>query len=67
MNATFLVTVDVLDETAIPDTALDIEDDLLSAGHDVIVVKPWARPTIGLESSQLFGGGAEPERPPSLF
>jgi hypothetical protein len=70
MNASFIVTLDVESQDIIPDTAIDLEDDLLAAGHDVIVVKPWARPTIGLtpELPPLGGGLAPPpEPPPSLF
>jgi hypothetical protein len=40
MNASFIVTLDVESQDVIPDTALDMEDDLIAAGHDVIVVKP---------------------------
>ena len=66
MTSTFIVTLEIQDETMIPDTALDIEDDLLAAGHDVIECKPWARPTLGLGTgtSNIFGEG---ENPPSLF
>jgi hypothetical protein len=67
MTSTFIVTLEIGDVSMIPDTALDIEDDLIAAGHDVIVVKPWARPTLGLatESPLTFGEGSE--QPPPLF
>lgn len=71
MNASFIVTLDVESQDVIPDTALDMEDDLLAAGHDVIVVKPWARPSVGLAPEPLPPSGgdmiAPPEPPPSLF
>ena len=44
-EVTFLVAVNVEDLTSLPDQALDIQDDLESAGHDVVSVKPWARPS----------------------
>ena len=66
MQTTFLVKVEIMDVTEIPGVAEDIEDDLLSAGHDVISVEPWARPaTLGIESNSVFGEGAE--QPPPLF
>jgi hypothetical protein len=34
----------------LPDVAIDIEEDLQS-GHDVVSVEPWARPTLGMEST----------------
>lgn len=70
MNSTFLVTLDIESVDLIPDTAVDLEDDLLAAGHDVIAVKPWARPGLGMapEMPPLGGGlAAPPEPPPSLF
>lgn len=70
MTATFLVTLNLEDAAAIPQYALDIEDDLSESGYDIVDVKPWARPSLGLSPTDtpLFGGGApEPEPPPSLF
>lgn len=65
MTSTFLVKLEIMDITEIPMVAEDVMDDLLSAGHDVISVTPWARPaTLGLESTNIFGEG---ENPPSLF
>ena len=68
MTATFLVTLNIEDAAAIPQYAMDIEDDLSESGYDIIEVKPWARPSLGIvpESVQPFGLG-EAEPPPSLF
>ena len=56
-----------MDVNDIPNIAIDLEDDLMQAGHDVIEVKPWARPTLGMAPTggDIFGGGAE--QPPPLF
>ena len=51
MNVTYLVTVvlpDAMDPTSIVDTAMDIEDDLMS-NFEVVSVTPWARPSLGLD------------------
>lgn len=45
MEVTYLVAVNIEDVSTIADQAADIQDDLESAGHDVVSVKPWARPT----------------------
>jgi hypothetical protein len=45
MTVTFLVAINLDDLTSLPDVALDLQDDLESAGHDVVSVNPWARPT----------------------
>lgn len=45
MEVTYLVAVNIEDLSTITDQALDIQDDLESAGHDVVSVKPWARPS----------------------
>jgi hypothetical protein len=45
MTVTFLVAVRLTDLSTLTDYASDIEDDLVTAGHDVVSVKPWARPT----------------------
>jgi hypothetical protein len=65
MNATFIVTLDVESPDVIPDIAVDLEDDLLAAGHDVITVKPWARPTPRRRPRP--GNSSNPNRHPSLF
>jgi hypothetical protein len=69
MTSTFLVTLEIESPDVIPDTAIDLEDDLLAAGHDVITVKPWARPTLGVAAPEPLPplGGMAPEPPPSLF
>ena len=49
MNVTYLVTVvlpDAMDPASIADTAMDIEDDLMS-NFEVVSVTPWARPSLG--------------------
>lgn len=46
MTVTFLVSINLDDLSTIADVAADIQDDLISAGHDVEEVKPWQRPTL---------------------
>lgn len=46
MTVTFLVAVTIEDLSSITEVALDIEDDLVSAGYSVESVKPWARPAL---------------------
>lgn len=62
MTATFLVTVNVplLDPNSLLSEASDIEDDLISAGHDVTEVKPYARPSIGLTPQQIQSNNQTP-------
>jgi hypothetical protein len=50
-----------MDPTSIANTAMDIEDDLMS-NFEVVSVTPWARPSLGLD--QL---ASAPEAPPPLF
>ena len=69
MKSTFIVTLEIADVNDIPNIAIDIEDDLMQSGHDVIEVKPWTRPTLGMEPTDggaVFGAGAN-QPPPSLF
>jgi hypothetical protein len=64
MNVTYLVTIvlpDAMDPASIANTAMDIEDDLMS-NFEVVSVTPWARPSLGLD--QL---ASAPEAPPPLF
>lgn len=55
-SVTFLVALDIPDVTAdaLLNEAADVEEDLLSAGHNVLSVVPWARPT--LPTAQPAGG-----------
>jgi hypothetical protein len=66
-TATFLVTLNIEDTSMIPQYAADIDDDLAESGYDVVEVKPWARPSLGIapEEAPIFGGMEPP--PPSLF
>jgi hypothetical protein len=61
MTVTFLVAVTLQDLSSIADVAADIEEDLVSAGHEVESVKPWARPTI-----QSAGGNPFAALPPLI-
>ena len=59
MNVTYLVTIvlpDAMDPASIADTAMDIEDDLMT-NFEVVSVTPWARPSLDLNQ-------AAPEAPP---
>ena len=57
MIATYLVELDVDDPSQIMTIAEDIQDDLISAGHLITSVKPWARPTLNFQP--------QPPQPPS--
>lgn len=53
MNATFLVTIDT--EAADPVSLSGVADDIhseLEGNFDVIDVKPWSRPSLGLIPSE---------------
>lgn len=52
MIVTFLVPVNLSDLSDLPSIALDLEDDLRAAGHDISegTVHPWARPNLPLAS-----------------
>lgn len=73
MTATFLVTVNIPDTstTTLTTEAEDIHDDLLSKGHDVEEVKPWARPTLVGDNAgsgaTTFTMNEPPPTPPSIF
>lgn len=54
MQATFLITLNILDETEIPSTAEDIHDDLADSGFDVIEVKAWSRPAMDIAQETAF-------------
>lgn len=52
MNVSYIVTMelpDAIDPATINDISLDIEDDLISNGYDIVSVAPWARPSLGIE------------------
>lgn len=51
MTITFLVAIntDDVSPTTLIDLASDIEEDLLRSGMDVESVKPWQRPSLGLQ------------------
>jgi len=51
MTITFLVALntDDVSPTTLADLASDIEEDLLRSGMDVESVKPWQRPSLGLQ------------------
>lgn len=68
MNVTFLLHLNVEDVSQIPALAVDIQDDLIGAGHDVISVEPWSRPTQNLASPlvPLPSPPTEPLTPPLL-
>jgi len=65
MNATFLVTLNLDDVSMVQQIAEDIDNDLMDSGYEVVEVKPWARPTLNIATSEptTFGG----IEPPSLF
>lgn len=44
MTRTLLVALNVTDGSLLTDLAVDIENDLTSAGHDVVSVRPWGSP-----------------------
>jgi len=46
MDVAFILHVNVQDVSTLADEAADIQDDLTSAGHDVVSVTPWTRPTL---------------------
>jgi len=46
MNVTFLATVNLDDLSSLADVAVEISDDLMEGGFDVVSVEPWARPSI---------------------
>lgn len=68
MTATYLVTLNLSDTTAISlaQVAADIEDDLQAAGHDVEEVKPWARPSLVYVAPPVVTQTAPPV-PPNPF
>lgn len=52
MNVSYIVTMELpegTDPPTIQNIALDLEDDLITGGYDIISVTPWARPSLGLE------------------
>lgn len=72
MTTTFLVAINIDDvsPTALIDLATDIEEDLLRSGMDVESVKPWQRPSLGLqlpEAQQQLVPNPQPPAPPSLL
>lgn len=58
MQSTFLVQVDVGDDTDLASVALDVQDAVESAGIPVLSVHPWARPTDPTLSGQVPGTAA---------
>lgn len=69
MDVTFLVKINIQDVSQLSSIAEDISDDLISAGHDVASVVPWARPTTApsianpLAQTQPFVPTVPPEPP----
>jgi hypothetical protein len=43
------------DPPTIQNIALDLEDDLITGGYDILSVTPWARPSLGLEPEEDMG------------
>lgn len=68
MTVTFLVPVNLTDLTDLPSIALDIEDDLRAAGHDISegTVHPWARPNLPLASPAEGFVSLQAPIPPTL-
>jgi hypothetical protein len=64
MQATFLVRINIVDVTTLADEAADIEHDLVNAGHDVVSVEPWARPSTATASVIPLVEGLQP--PPTI-
>lgn len=55
MQVAFIVKLDLPDTTNLPGLALELQDDLADAGHVVLSVQPWARPTLEtIGSSEPF-------------
>lgn len=52
MKVAFIVNIELEDPSMAADTAVDIEDDLVSAGFDVVSVQPWARPAMGIAPAE---------------
>lgn len=71
MTITFLVAIntDDVSPTNLIDLASDIEEDLLRSGMDVESVKPWQRPSLGLQlpaAQQQLVPNPQPPAPPLL-
>jgi len=72
MTITFLVAIntDDVSPTTLADLASDIEEDLLRSGMDVESVKPWQRPSLGLQmpmEQQTLTPNPQPPAPPPLL
>jgi hypothetical protein len=44
MTRTLLLALNVSDGSLLSDLAVDVENDLIAAGHDVVSVRPWGSP-----------------------
>lgn len=62
MEVTFLVALNVDELGSLQSLADQIDDDLMASGHDVLSVKPWARPISG--ANQPAGGFVSLNAPP---
>lgn len=68
MTVTFLVPVNLTDLTDLPSIALDLEDDLRAAGHDISpgTIHPWARPNLPLANPAGGFTSLQSPQPPVL-
>ena len=69
MTITFLVALntDDVSPTTLIDLASDIEEDLIRSGMDVESVKPWQRPSLGLQLPEGQQLNPNPQPPPPLL
>ena len=55
MQVTYLIAMELPDGMSpeeITGAGLDIEDELITSGFEVISVTPWARPSLGIEPQE---------------
>ena len=55
MTVSYIVTLDLPDGMSPPeiaDVGLDITDELVTSGFEVISINPWARPSLGIEPQE---------------
>lgn len=53
MTRTFLVAINVESSFDLTEEALDIQEELLNSGFDVISVKPWASTALSVKPTEL--------------
>jgi hypothetical protein len=66
MDVTFLCQIRLPDNDpgSLPGISEDIQDELLSAGYDVLSVRPWTREGVSAPTADLL---APPTEPGGLF